>query len=83
MHRPRATATSEAHLAPLLADPHRGFFEELTNLGEIDLGPVTHHNTASYTPTDLCDYHRPDAELTPDPTLAMKFYGMSSGACFH
>jgi len=46
-------------LWPLLPEKHREFFEQITESGETKLGPSTHHNTASYNPTDLCGYHRP------------------------
>lgn len=60
----------QKHIWPLLADKHHEFFDELAFHGEIDLGSVTHYNTASYNPTDRCYYHRPDNDH-PD-TIALR-----------
>ena len=54
----------------LLADKHRDFFNKVTNVGSIELGPTTHHNTASYNPTERCGYHNPGDDH-PD-TLAIR-----------
>jgi hypothetical protein len=54
----------------LLPDKHRDFFNKVTELGEIELAPTVHHNTASYNPTERCGYHRPGDDH-PD-TLAIR-----------
>jgi hypothetical protein len=56
----------------VLPDKHREFYEELTLTGETLPGPTVHHNTASYNPTDLCGYYRPDDPQTPKVKAAAK-----------
>jgi hypothetical protein len=65
-----ALPRNQKALWSLLADKHADFFNKATEHGSIDLGPTTHHNTASYNPTERCGYHHPGDDH-PD-TLAIR-----------